>query len=155
MLLYLMRHGEAVSEGEDPKRPLSRNGAEKVTALGGLLAGRIVMTPGNIYSSPKTRAAQTATILSEALSGVPAPQEMDGLLPMDDPAVWCQRLESLDRDVMLVGHLPHMSRLASTLLLWESGRDIFTFSPGTVLCLERSSNWKVKWMISPDILKKM
>ena len=59
----------------------------------------------------------------------------------------------MDRDTMLVGHLPHMSRLASLLLLWDAGREIINFSPGTIVCLEKSSGWRVKWMISPDTLK--
>ena len=54
---------------------------------------------------------------------------------------------------MLVGHLPHMSRLASLLLLWDSGREVLDFKPGTVACLEKVGGWRVKWMISPDTLK--
>jgi phosphohistidine phosphatase len=72
---------------------------------------------------------------------------------MDDPAAWAERLEVMDMDVMLVGHLPHMSRLASLLLLWDSGREVLDFAPGTVACLEKVGGWRVKWMISPDTLR--
>jgi phosphohistidine phosphatase len=72
---------------------------------------------------------------------------------MDDPAAWAERLEVMDQDTMLVGHLPHLPSLSSLLLLWDSGREILDFTTGTVVCLEKTSAWRVKWMISPDILK--
>jgi phosphohistidine phosphatase len=72
---------------------------------------------------------------------------------MDDPSLWAERLPGSDRDILLVGHLPHLSKLASLLLLWDPGRDIIDFTPGTVLCLEMTDNWKVKWMLSPHVLK--
>ena len=153
MLVYLMRHGEAVSEREDPARPLSRQGETDVRELAGLLAHRFRLMPGHIFHSPKLRAAQTASIISQALPLAPAPEEMDGLRPSDDPAVWSQHLEVMDKDVMLVGHLPHLPRLASLLLLADTGKDILDFTPGTVVCLEKTGRWRVKWMISPQTLK--
>jgi phosphohistidine phosphatase len=56
---------------------------------------------------------------------------------------------------MIVGHLPHLPRLASLLLLSDSGREILDFTPGTVVCLEKTGSWRVKWMISPDTLKNV
>ena len=153
MLLYLVRHGEAVSEGEDRARPLSKQGETDVRELAGLLAHRFRLMPGHIFHSPKARAAQTASIISQTLPLAPAPEEMDGLRPSDEPAVWSQHLEVMDKDTMLVGHLPHLPRLASLLLLHDGDRDILDFTPGTVVCLEKTGRWSVKWMISPQILK--
>ncbi len=153
MLVYLVRHGEAVSEREDPSRPLSKQGEAEIAELAALLAHRFKLMPGFIFHSPKLRAAQTASIIGQALPRVPAPEEVEGLRPMDDPAAWAERLEVMDMDVMLVGHLPHMSRLTSLLLLWDSGREVLDFAPGTVACLEKVGGWRVKWMISPDTLK--
>jgi phosphohistidine phosphatase len=153
MLVYLVRHGEALGEMEDPARPLSPRGKEQVKLLAELLKARFRLFPGHIFHSPKTRAAQTAAIISRTLGLNTGLDEKDDLTPMDDPGTWAQRLEEMDRDTMLVGHLPHLPRLASLLLLSDSGRDILNFSPGTVVCLERSGGWRVKWMISPDALK--
>jgi phosphohistidine phosphatase len=153
MLVYLARHGEALSEEEDPVRSLSEAGRYHVKQIGSLLATRINILPGYIFHSPKTRASQTASILSEALSGPPVPSVQDGLLPIDDPAIWRDRLVNMDKEVLLVGHLPHLSRLASLLLLWDPSKDIFDFTPGTVLCLEKTADWRVKWMLSPRVLK--
>jgi len=153
MLVYLMRHGEAAREGVDSARPLSRQGEADVRELAELLAHRFILMPGHIFHSPKTRAVQTASIISQVLSRAPAPEETDGLKPSDDPAVWSQRLTAMDKDIMLVGHLPHLPCLASLLLLSDSSRDILDFNPGTMVCLENTGRWRVKWMISPDTLK--
>jgi len=153
MLVYLVRHGEAVNEREDLARPLSKQGETDIRELAELLAHRFRLMPGHIFHSPKLRAIQTASIFSQALPRAPAPEEADGLAPMGDPAIWGERLEVMDQDIMLVGHLPHLPRLASLLLLSNSGREILDFTPGTVVCLEKTETWRVKWMISPDILK--
>ena len=152
MLIYLVRHGEALSELEDPTRPLSALGKGNIQRLGAHLARHVKLMPGYIYHSPKARAAQTASIISGALPQAPAPVQTDGLGPMDDPDIWAERLSSADRDVMLVGHLPHLSRLASLLLIWDAGKEIADFTPGTVLCLEKTGSVRVKWMISPRVL---
>jgi len=154
VLAYLVRHGEAVGERDDPARPLSKRGERAIGDLAWLLAHHFELMPGHIFHSPKSRAAQTASILSRILPRAPEPVESEGLAPMDDPGVWAQRLEVMDLDTMLVGHLPHLPRLASVLLL-DSGRRFLEFTPGTVVCLERTGEWKVKWMITPDILKPL
>jgi phosphohistidine phosphatase len=155
MLVYLVRHGEAVNEREDLARPLSKQGETDIMELAELLAHRFMLMPGHIFHSPKLRAIQTASIFSQVLPRAPAPEEMNGLAPMDDPAVWAERLEVMDLDTMIVGHLPHLPRLASLLLLSDSGREILDFTPGTVVCLEKTGSWRVKWMISPDTLKNV
>jgi phosphohistidine phosphatase len=153
MLVYLVRHGEALSEEEEYSRPLSEPGRYHVHLICDLLASSISIMPGYIYHSPKTRAAQTAALISEALSGSPPPSVQPGLLPQDDPSIWGVLLPDTDKDVLLVGHLPHLSRLASLLLLRDPGREIIDFSPGAVLCLEKSAGWRVKWLLSPRVLK--
>jgi phosphohistidine phosphatase len=154
MLVYLVRHGEALSEEEDSARPLSEPGIYHVNLICGLLARNIAIKPGHIYHSPKTRASETAALMSEALSGSPAPSVHSGLLPQDNPSIWGNLLPEMEKDVLLVGHLPHLSRLASLLLLRDKEREIIDFSPATVLCMEKTYDWKVKWMLSPRVLKR-
>jgi phosphohistidine phosphatase len=77
---------------------------------------------------------------------------------MDDPAVWAERLkymtDSANEDIMLVGHLPHLGRLASLLLAGDPERHVVSFRMAGVVCLERgeNGNWSLKWMITPDVL---
>jgi phosphohistidine phosphatase len=155
LLVYLVRHGEAKSNEENPSRPLSDNGERDITAMAELMAYRVRMFPGRIYHSPKLRAVQTAAIIGEKLQHAPELVESEGLSPTDDPAVWAERLESEDMDIMLVGHLPHITRLCSHLLTFESGREIVEFKPGTVVCLQKTVAWRIKWIMSPDILKRI
>lgn len=154
MLLYLMRHGEAREGDVDTQRPLTDGGEDKIRNLGRILASRFRILPGHIFHSPRLRAAQTASIISRVLPDAPVPEETTGLGPMDDPSIWAERIQSIERDAMLVGHLPHLSRLASLLLLWDAGREIIDFKPGTLICLEKTGVWRVRWMIGPDVLKE-
>ena len=54
-------------------------------------------------------------------------------------------LGSGTEDVMLVGHLPFMSRLASKLLTGDEAAGLFKFGPSSLLCLERTAEdgWHV------------
>jgi len=153
MLIYLVRHGEALSEQENPERPLSTMGKRNIQRLAVHLAQNVKMLPGYIYHSPKARAVQTAGLLAQALPNPPEPVQADGLMPMDDPGLWAEQLASADRDIMLVGHMPYMSRLVSLLLTWDAGKEIADFTPGTIVCIERTGSCRIKWMLSPRILK--
>lgn len=54
---------------------------------------------------------------------------------------------------MLVGHLPHMSRLGSTLLSGISESNLIAFQMGGIVALTREENlWYLRYMIVPTIL---
>jgi len=57
-------------------------------------------------------------------------------------------------NVMLVGHLPHLSRLSGLLISGDPDRKVIEFKNGGVVCLERDDegNWSVVWIIIPQIL---
>ncbi len=150
MRLYLVRHGEARSKEEDPERHLTERGVEDVRRVADFLAA-VGVKVSKIYHSGKTRAKETAEIISSKIS----PEEVvpeSGLNPLDDPTTWASRLNSSDEDLMLVGHLPHLSRLAGLLLGCEG--DVLRLEAAGVACLERGEGgWKLLWMIAPEILK--
>lgn len=150
MYLYLVRHGEAKSRDADPARPLSEKGLIDVKKVAREASGRRV-TVINIYHSGKMRAKQTAELFAEEVKPSQGVLEKDGLNPDDDPAIWEDRLSDTRTNVMLVGHLPHVERLASRLLPGErySGG---SFDPGKIVCLERDINgrWSLIWEISPS-----
>lgn len=55
---------------------------------------------------------------------------------------------------MIVGHLPHLSRLASSLLTGRQDAEVVGFQYGGVVCLERTNDgWKLGWMIVPDLFR--
>jgi phosphohistidine phosphatase len=120
--LYLVQHGEAKSEEEDPERPLTDRGASDVRRVVRQATGAGSVTVERIVHSGKTRAQQTAAAWGGVL-GVPV-EEADGLAPLDDPAIWAARVTGKTGDLMLVGHVPHLAKLAGLLLAGDSDRPV-------------------------------
>jgi len=151
MRVYLVQHGLAKDKSEDAARPLSDQGREGVTRCAGFLSLFEKPRPVKIVHSGKLRAAQTAEMFAEAWGGI-ALEPMLDLAPNDDPSVWSAHLASMSDDVMLVGHLPHLQRLAGLLLCGDPSRQAVNFRNGGVVCLEKGeSGWSVLWQINPTL----
>jgi phosphohistidine phosphatase len=148
-MLYLVQHGQAKSEDEDPQRPLTDRGANDVILVAGLAVGRLGCRPGRIVHSGKQRARQTAEIWG-GLLGIDAEQR-DGLAPNDEPTTWVERLATETEDLMLVGHLPHLGRLATALMTGQSGHQLIGFRQGGLVALERvDAGWLVALALPPS-----
>jgi phosphohistidine phosphatase len=153
MDLYLVQHAEAKSDQEDPLRPLSTKGREDMVRVAAYLSQLNI--PGNkIFHSTKLRAKQTAEILFEHLRPTKGMSEADGLSPLDEPAIWAERLRDLPDGVILVGHLPHLARIASLLLCGDIDKNIVSFRMAGVVCLkgDDSGSWSLQWMLTPDVV---
>lgn len=151
MRVYLAQHGIANDEAVDPERGLSGQGREDVTRTAGFLSLFEKPKPSRILHSGKLRAEQTAEMFAEAWGNLPV-AEVPDLAPNDDPAIWAEHLECMSHDVMLVGHLPHLQRLAGLLLCNDAQREVVRFRNGGVICLERSENgWTLLWQIHPTL----
>lgn len=153
MELYLMQHGEAASKDVDPERPLTDLGKAEVArvARAAHLAGVTVST---VMHSGKLRALQTAEIVAKEL-GVNEPHSsIEGLSPNDDPTIVASSLESFLSPVVLVGHLPHMSRLCSLLLAGDAERHPVQFRMGGIVSLiqDESGVWRLRWMLTPEVV---
>ena len=142
MRAFLVRHGEAKSEDVDPERHLTERGAEEVRRIATDAVEAHGIRPARIVHSGKARARQTAEIWA-GLVGVSI-GESDGLGPNDDPSVWAARLEAELTDTMVVGHLPHLERLAGLLLSGDVERPLVGFPAGGFVVLERErGDWRV------------
>ncbi len=151
MHLYLVQHGEATPEAEDPSRPLTERGREEVRRAAERAAALGIQV-AEIRHSGKLRARQTAEILAERLSPPRGVREMEGLGPTDDPWLAHRAVESAREPVMLVGHLPHLGRLASALLTGDYRRDIIQFRMGAIVCLINvEGRWLLQWVLTPEI----
>ncbi len=153
MVLYLVRHAEA-EEGEvDDERPLSEHGWAEARKVSGYAAQHLAIEVDRVLHSRKTRARQTAQVLADALEFTPTLEEVDALDPEADPHEWAERLADGHKDVLLVGHVPHVERLAALLLCGDDDRPVVTFQTGSILCLERREGgaWSVRWMVVPNI----
>ncbi len=79
---------------------------------------------------------------------------MPGLAPNDDVLPISVRLQQESKNVMLVGHLPHLSRLVSRLLGLGSDRAVVRFQMCGVVRLDRdeTGQWTVRWVLPPEVL---
>lgn len=151
MLLYLVQHGKAKSKEEDPDRPLTNEGREELEAVSLLLMRYGAITATRVVHSGKLRAAETARLFGTRLD-VPV-EEQEGLKPLDDPAAWARRVMDDGEDTMLVGHMPHLSKLASLLLSGDPEAGLVDFANGGVVCLgEVDGDWALQWSIPPSLL---
>jgi phosphohistidine phosphatase len=151
MRVYLIRHGRAEDASVDAARPLSRQGREDVTRVAGFLSLFEKPRPRLIAHSGKLRAAQTAAMFAEAWR-VEDVRETPDLSPDADPAAWASRLAATDADTALVGHLPHLGRLAGLLICGDADQESVRMHAAAVLCLERGeTGWTVLWHLHPGL----
>jgi phosphohistidine phosphatase len=152
MRFYLVQHGEAKSEVEDPERPLTAKGEEEVKSVA-RGAGRLGLRPSKVYHSGKRRAQQTAEIMASALTL--AVESAQGLNPLDDVRPWAERISKEAKDLMIVGHLPFLDKLASLLLSGDETARIVLFRYGAIVCLEQKEDrgWGVRWFLTPEIVE--
>lgn len=153
MQLYLVQHGAAKSEAEDPQRGLTDDGRRTVEHLADFLAP-LGLPLDRIEHSDKLRARQTAEILAARLRPAEGTRQVAGLAPNDDVEPVRARLETETKNIMLVGHLPFLGRLASRLLGLEAERTLVQFQMGGVVRLDRdpSGQWRLRWMLVPELL---
>ncbi len=151
MELLLVQHGKSKPKDEDPERALTVEGREEVERMAEW-ASQIGLAPGLICHSGKLRAYQTAETMARALSPPEGVKEIEGLAPMDDPTIAGELVEAEETAMMLVGHLPHLSRLASLLLTGDPEVEPIAFQNGGIVKLERGeSGWSLDWIVIPEI----
>jgi len=153
MFLYLVQHAKAKSEEEDPMRPLSDEGYRDIKKTA-LFVRRLNPDIEIILHSGKLRAKQTAEVLAGALK-IKNCIATENISPLHEPEIIAQRIINANKSLMIVGHLPHLGKLASLLLCGDKNKKIISFQMGGVVCLQKDEGfWSLKWMIIPDILEK-
>ena len=154
MMLYLVQHAESKRKDEDSARPLSKKGWEDIRKVAKYAEKHLHIQVSQIYYSGKLRAQQTAQVLANHLHPTRGVIVAEGLDPLADPKIWKNRLTETAEDIMVVGHLPHLSKLAGELLTGDANREVVTFTNGCIVCLEKGEKglWKVRWMITPEVV---
>lgn len=151
MVLYLCQHGDALAKETDPDRPLSERGTTDICNVANVLADSVEI--GTILHSGKTRASQTAELLRERLAPQATIRKERGLGPNDPVEGFAAGLASYSGNLLVVGHMPFVGRLASHLLCHGELRDILAFQPGTVAAFHRddAGYWLLAWMVTPAL----
>jgi phosphohistidine phosphatase len=161
--LYLIRHADAVTDQENPLRPLSSRGRAECSRLVKFFQQNSALRAAQFWHSPLTRAQETARLLADGLKLDAALVETPGLLPEDDPVEIVTRLDEMNTNlsVALVGHEPHLGALATLLVRGKLRPVGFEVKKGAVLAFEPAGGvhkksgrrrWQVLWHIHPALL---
>ncbi len=166
MELLIVRHGPAGDAEEkeawknsgrpDSERPLTKDGRRRTKDAAAGLAG-LVEGFGLVATSPWTRAAQTAGLVARALGADLV--ECPALIPgsrLEDALSWLKRRH--EPRIVLVGHDPHLARLASWLM---TGRDraVLRLKKPQALLLEMKAlepgGAELLWSLPPRALRAL
>lgn len=152
MDLFLVQHGEAKSKAEDPDRPLTERGVETVRRMA-IWASQAGIVLAQIRHSGKRRAQQTAEIFAERLNPGNGVIATEGMGPNDDVHSASQKLASETGSLMLVGHLPFLSRLAGLLLTGDPETEVVRFRNAGIVRLRRDDErWSVDLVVPPTMV---
>ena len=121
MALYLVQHGKSLPKAEDPEKGLSADGKMETERIADVAKGYLVKV-SRIVHSGKKRARETAEILASLLPPAGGLEPRNGMNPLDDVRTFADSLE-LDKNVMLVGHLPFLERLIGLTSVRQPGPD--------------------------------
>lgn len=144
-LVVLVRHAEASPVRLESGRPLTARGRRQAEATAAWLVG-LRLPLAEIRHSGKLRAQQTAAAIGRQL-GLPA-LAAPGLAPRDTAAAVRAEIEAEGANVVMVGHGPNLSDLASVLLGAASAA--FRFDEATAAVLRREgSGWRLVGSFTP------
>ena len=153
MRLYLIRHGDASPAANDNGRSLSPKGQNEMRKVAKFLKSADIRIT-EIFHSGLRRAEQTAAIIAETLDTDCHLVKKDLLAPNDSATLITEELIKRTKDLVIVGHMPHLSNLFAQLLTGSQDKDLIEFKKGAVVCLERDESqiWRIKWFVIPKIL---
>jgi phosphohistidine phosphatase len=160
--LCLVRHAKSswkYPDLDDFERPLNRRGRESLILMGEFLK-KIGLAPDLIISSPATRAAMTARIISDMIN-----YPLDKILYsesiyLSDEDVLLRVIQDMNDDVkeaMLIGHNPALTDLGN----YMSEQQISNIPTCGIFCVELDiSSWlktgercgRLKFFESPESL---
>ena len=157
MKLYLVQHAQAMQEDEDPTRSLTGYGMDCIRRVAHYASRYLNIDIERIIHSGKKRAIQTAEVLADELKPVKGIEQGQEMNPLSGPWGWVEQLSQFEENIMLVGHLPHLKRLAALLLCQDESKQFLEFQQGGIIsfCRNESGIWVLKWMVIPGIIPGM
>ena len=152
MALYLVQHGKSLPKDIDPDQGLSEEGVAETKRIADVAANYRVNV-SQIKHSVKTRAHKTAEIFASAFNPAGGILEVAGLKPLDDVTSFAAAIDP-NENIMLVGHLPFMERMASCLVTGSTDTPVFKFQNSGIVCLNKNpdtDSWVIVWTLMPNI----
>ncbi len=161
MNLYLMRHAPAADPDEateDSQRPLTEKGRKKLAKITRNLE-KLDVSFDLIITSPYLRARQTAETVADVLDmGPELVLESENLPPLGFADKLVDEINAREpvESLLLVGHEPSLSQLASMLISGDSNLAITMKKAGlcklTVEKLSYSRCATLEWLMTPGQL---
>lgn len=161
--LILFRHAKSdwnSGAGSDYQRPLAKKGSKAAKRMGKLLS-KMQQTPDYILASSALRAQQTLQIAASKGHWDTPIDSADDLYEADPSSVLAiiQQMPDDHQRIMLVGHEPCWSRLASRLI---GGGKICIPTAAMVRIDFEVDSWKkvadgsgeLIWLLPPKLIKK-
>jgi len=164
MNLYFMRHGIAADRDDtgqpagDRERRLTPKGIKRMNkGAQGLVA--LSLTFDRILTSPLERARQTAKIVAQSLQLEKRVEEIEPLSPDQSVQDLLAALVAYagQKEILLIGHEPLLSRTVSFLLSGKAGAEI-RLKKGGLCCLELDGippqkSAVLHWALTPKQLR--
>ena len=155
MQLYLLRHGEALTNSfDDAQRPLSPRGEEQAHCAARVLE-KLNVQLDSIFCSPLLRAQQTAHIIQSTV-GAGDVTTTEHLVPSSDHRqIFNQLNQHSWGSVLLVGHEPHLSTLISLVISDSRIARVEMKTSSLALCdvvlpMELGKG-VLRWLVNPEL----
>lgn len=159
-----MRHGiaeEPSADGDDAARKLTDRGREKLSrAAAGMR--QIGLTFDVILTSPLARASETAEIIAHAYRDDPMPKVLPALATGVAPQDLIAALRPFEkyRRVMVVGHEPQLSAVASMLIFGSPDAARIDLKKSGLIAIARPSRAdhgpaELRWMLTARQLRRL
>ena len=158
MELYLMQHGANLGKEVDPEEPLSPEGREQIRASAKAL-DILGVRLNAIVASPKKRSRESAMLVAERLGfpkdAIRVTETVKPMAPPDETVRYLQQGGAVGA-LLIVGHLPSLSEIAS-FLLTEGSKANVTFARGGVARIDvdvlPTHAGRLQWLLTPRQLK--
>ena len=161
MELYFLRHGLAqdISEtrgSSDERRALTSNGIRQVKKIT-LGMKKIGLSFDRIFSSPYTRARETAEIVVQGIEKGKKIVVADALVPEGHFGEFSELLKGFrgDQKVLFVGHQPSLGIFISKLLSGKEAMFIDVQKGGfcrvDLPAVRKGVRGELKWLLSPQL----
>lgn len=152
MKIYLVQHGECELIGSHSEQTLNETGKRDIQHLANFLSKKKLQV-SHLYHSEKVRARETAEILLSGITSLNGIELLPGINPMDSVIPIVKQINGWNEDVLIVGHLPFMTKCVAKLITDDENNSVVIFERGTIVCLEKIGDidWAINWMLRPEL----
>ena len=148
MRLFLVRHGEAAASSEDSLRPLTNEGKKKSVQVAKLIAS-LASKEALLVHGQLLRSLETADIIARENPKMRR-EECSLVSPYGDPVALCSWIIAREeRHLVLVGHEPQLSSIASYFLLGELKPILEIKKSGLIVLKKEHESWSLRALLAP------